>query len=178
MNSEILYTQKQIAEQVSFMAEQIDQWYSPAGVCSQTHPLLAIAVLRGAFVFASDLTRQMKTPMEVEFLRASSYGNEHHSNKAVTIGHSPQVVIERRHVLIIEDIVDSGWTVSKIREYCVHNNASSVKIAALIDKPQRREVEVEIDFPGLPAPNQFLYGYGMDNRGLYRNLPDIWLEKN
>lgn len=178
MESEILYNSQQIAEFVTTQAQKIDQWYSPVGVCSEERPLLAIAVLRGAFIFAADLTRQLKTPVEIDFIRASSYGNELHSSKTVTIGHSQNINMERRHVLLIEDIVDSGWTVSKLQEYCLHNNASSVKIVSLIDKSVRREVDIAIDFPGLIAPDRFLFGYGMDIAGRQRNLPDIWMKCN
>ena len=176
MEPKILYSAKEIAEHVSSLARQIDEWYSPVGVCTPERPLLAIAILKGAVIFAADLVREMKTPLDIDFIRASSYGNATHTSGTVTIQHSSSISMERRHVLLIEDIVDSGWTINKLREYCMRNGASSVKIAALIDKTQRREADVVVDFPGMPAPDRFLYGYGMDATEHCRNLPDIWMQ--
>jgi hypoxanthine phosphoribosyltransferase len=134
---------------------------------------LVIGVLKGSFVFLADLVRALDFPHEVEFVRLSSYGSGRMTAGQLTMIHDLHVPIEGRHVLVVEDIVDTGNSVSFLMKYLSEKKPASLKLCALTDKPSRRQVDVKIDYRGFIVPNVFLVGYGLDYNEKYRHLPDI-----
>jgi hypoxanthine phosphoribosyltransferase len=133
--------------------------------------LLVLCVLRGAFVFAADLVRHIESPLTVSFARASSYGGATVSRGRVRLQVPPDV--RGRHVLVVEDIVDTGRTLRALRRAVASRRAASVRVCALLDKPSRREVEVDVEYVGFRIGNRFVVGYGLDHGGKYRNLPYV-----
>ncbi len=133
--------------------------------------LLVLCVLRGAFVFAADLVRHIASPLTIAFARASSYGNGTASSGRLRLQVPPD--IRGRHVLVVEDIVDTGRTLRALRRVIVARGATSIRVCALLDKPSRREVDVDIDYVGFRIGNRFVVGYGLDHAGKYRNLPYV-----
>ena len=134
--------------------------------------IVAICVLRGAIYFTADLTRKMKTPIELDFIKASSYDGTESTGK---INMTLDIIgdIKGRDVLIIEDIIDTGYTLKFLREHLLSKKPKSLRIAVLADKIERREVDVPIDFVGFKIPNKFIVGYGFDYNNSYRNIPYI-----
>jgi len=139
-------------------------------------PLL-IGVLKGSFMFMTDLVRLLDFPLEVEFIRLSSYGREKQSSGRIKIVQGLCSEIRGRDVLVIEDIVDTGLTISFLLNYLRKKKPASLKLCSLTDKPSRREVPVAIDYLGFTVPNKFLVGYGLDYNEEFRNLPDICVLK-
>jgi len=137
-------------------------------------PLVLVVILKGATVFAADLLRCLDIPAELEFVRASSYPTGTSSSGRLKLAHMVEGPLVGRHVLLVEDIIDSGVTVSAVRKRIQRLGAASVRLAALLDRPARRQVEVEIDFTGFVIPDRFVIGYGLDYAGLYRELPHIY----
>ena len=135
-------------------------------------PLL-VGVLKGSFVFMADLVRQLDFPLEVDFIRLSSYGRGKESLGKVKVVPGLRSSVRGRHVLVVEDIVDSGLTTSFLLDYLKGKKPASVKLCALTEKPARRQVPVVIDYLGLTVPDEFLVGYGLDWDEKFRNLPDI-----
>jgi hypoxanthine phosphoribosyltransferase len=134
---------------------------------------LIIGVLKGSFVFLADLVRQLDFPLDIEFVRLSSYGSGTQTSGKVKIVHGLKLEIKNRHVLVVEDIVDTGITLHYFLEYLKKKNPASLKLCALTDKPSRRCVPITIDYLGLSVPDKFIVGYGIDCDEKYRNLPDI-----
>ena len=141
------------------------------------NPLL-IGVLKGACTFLSDLMRAADIPLSVEFMAISSYGTEMRTSGEVRILKDLDVAIEGRHILVVEDIVDTGLTLSYLLANLKSRGAASVKLAALLDKYERREKEVPIDYLGFKIPDKFVVGYGLDYAERYRNLPFIAVLKD
>lgn len=164
--SQVLISREQIAEAVKRMARQIETDY-PAEM-----PLL-VGVLKGSFIFLADLVRQMQRPVEMDFLRLSSYGNDTRSSGRVRLRTGVTSLVKGRDVLVVEDIVDTGLTTSYAAKYLKQKGASSVRLCTLLDKPSRRQVPVAPDYMGFTVPNQFIVGYGLDFDEQYRHLPDI-----
>src|SRR5205085_7140820 len=138
-------------------------------------PLVMVVILKGATVFAADLLRSLSIPAELEFVRASSYPTGTSSSGRLRLAHMVEGPLVGRHVLLVEDIIDSGVTVSAIARHLRRLKPASLRLAALLDRPARREVEVEIDFTGFVIPDKFVIGYGLDYAGLYRELPGIYV---
>jgi hypoxanthine phosphoribosyltransferase len=136
-------------------------------------PLVLVVILKGATVFAADLLRSLSIPAELEFVRASSYGSGT-SRGALRLAHMVDGPLVARHVLLVEDIVDSGHTLHAVTRRIRRLKPASLRVAALLDRPTRREVEVKIDFLGFTIPDRFVIGYGLDYAGLYRELPGIY----
>jgi hypoxanthine phosphoribosyltransferase len=168
-NGKPMITAAQIARRVHKLGQKISQLYADIDT-----PLVMVVILKGATVFAADLLRSLSIPAELEFVRASSYGAGTASSGKLRLAHMVEGPLVGRHVLLVEDIVDSGLTVSVIRRRIEKLGAASVRLAALLDRPARREVEVKIDFTGFVIPDRFVIGYGLDYAGLYRELPDIY----
>jgi hypoxanthine phosphoribosyltransferase len=141
------------------------------------NPLL-IGVLKGACTFLSDLMRAADIPLSVEFMAISSYGAAMRTSGEVRILKDLDVAIEGRHILVVEDIVDTGLTLSYLLQNLKSRGAASVKLAALLDKYERREKEVPIDYLGFKIPDKFVVGYGLDYAERYRNLPFIAVLKD
>lgn len=139
--------------------------------------LVVIGVLRGSFIFMADLVREIKLPITMDFMIAKSYfGTE--TTGEVKILKDVDVPIAGKHVLIVEDIVDSGFTLSKLKEHFATRNAASVKICTALDKPARRKVpDLTVDYKGFTVPNEFVVGYGLDCDDLMRNVPEIRIYK-
>lgn len=166
-NAKIVFTEKQIAKRVGELAEQIAADYE------SKHPYL-IVVLKGAFIFAGDLIRRMNIPFEIDFIAIESYGNSTKSSGIVKITKDLDANIESRHVLVIEDIIDSGRTLSYLLDNLASRRAASLKVVSLFDRPDRREVDVKIDYKGFDITDKFVLGYGMDYAQHYRDLPYVF----
>jgi hypoxanthine phosphoribosyltransferase len=170
-NLETLISEEQIQQRIKDLGAQITRDY--AGL----NPLL-IGVLKGACFFLSDLLRAIDTKLSIEFMAISSYGSSTRTSGEVRIMKDLDVPIEGRHILVVEDIVDTGLTLSYLLANLQSRGAASVKLAALLDKHERREKEVNIDYLGFPIPDAFVVGYGLDFAERYRNLPFIAVLKN
>lgn len=160
---------RRIARRVRQMGQDISSVYADLD-----QPLVMVVILKGAAVFAADLLRSLSIPAELEFVRASSYGGGTSSSGRVKFAHLVEGPLTGRDILLVEDIVDSGRTISTIVKELQRNHPASLRLAALLDRPARREVEVPIDFTGFRIPDRFVIGYGLDYAGLYRELPDIY----
>ena len=137
-----------------------------------TEPVL-VGVLKGAVVFLADLIRATSIPLTVDFIGLSSYGEGLRSSGVVRITADLSVPIRDRHVLVVEDIIDSGHTIDYLRRNLETRRPRSLKLCALLDKAERREVKVPLDYVGFAIPSEFVVGYGLDHAGRYRNLPYI-----
>jgi len=162
----VLISREQIADKVQQFAAQIDRDYAGQN-------LLLVGLLKGSFIFLSDLARALTIPVEIDFICLSSYGCGTESSGRVEIRQAMQAQVEGRHVLVVEDIVDSGVTLNFFIDYLKQKQPASVKICALTEKPSRRKIPVNIDYLGFTVPDVFLVGYGLDWAEKYRNLPDI-----
>jgi len=136
------------------------------------HPIL-ICVLKGSFMFTADLIRRLNFPLEIEFVQLSSYGRGTESSGKIKVVQSLRSPIDGRDVLVIEDIVDTGITISFLLDYLRRKKPTSLKLCALTDKPSRRQVPVTIDYLGFTVPDKFIVGYGIDWDEKFRYLPDI-----
>ena len=170
-NIEILISEEEIRARIKEMGAEITRDY--AGL----NPLL-IGVLKGACFFLSDVLRTIDTRLGIEFMAISSYGSSTRTSGEVRIMKDLDVPIEGRHILVVEDIVDTGLTFSYLLANLESRGAASVKLAALLDKFERREKEVKIDYLGFKIPDEFVVGYGLDFAERYRNLPFIGVLKN
>ena len=163
-----LISAERIAKRVEEMGREISEVYADIDT-----PLVLVVILKGATVFAADLLRSLSIPAELEFVSAASYGSGTAPGK-LRLAHMVEGPLVSRHVLLIEDIVDSGRTVSAIQRRLRRMKPASLRLAALLDRPARREVETRIDFTGFVIPDRFVIGYGLDYAGLYRELPGIY----
>lgn len=164
--SHILFTRQEIEAKVRKLAAEIRQDYS------DKQPLL-IGILKGSFMFMADLIRLLDLPLEVEFIRLSSYGRGRESSGKIKVLQGLRTPVKGRDVLVIEDIVDTGLTTSFLLDYLQKKKPASLRLCALTDKPSRRQVPVSIDYLGFTVPDKFLVGYGLDLDEKFRNLPDI-----
>jgi len=162
----VLFTSEQIEKAVSRLAREIEQDYR------DKQPVL-VGVLKGSFVFMADLIRHLDLPLELDFIKVCSYGSARESSGSVKLVQSLTSPVEGRDVLVIEDIVDTGITISFVIDHLREQKPASLKLCALTDKPSRRRVPVTIDYVGLTVPDKFVVGYGLDCDERFRNLPDI-----
>jgi hypoxanthine phosphoribosyltransferase len=167
---EILITEEQIKAKTKELGEIITEYY-------KGKDLVVIGILKGCVIFLSDLVREIKLPLTMDFMVVSSYGHSTKSSGVVRIIKDLERDIQGKDVLIVEDIVDSGLTLSYLMEYLKSRNASSVKVCSLLDKPDKRKSEVEIEFKGFQIPDEFVIGYGLDYAEVYRNLPFVCVLK-
>jgi hypoxanthine phosphoribosyltransferase len=170
-NLSVLFSQQEIQDRIKELGAQITHDYAGK------NPLL-IGVLKGACFFLSDLMRAIDTRLSLEFMAISSYGSSTRTSGEVRIMKDLDVPIEGREILVVEDIVDTGLTLSYLLANLKSRGAASVKLAALLDKFERREKEVKIDYLGFKIPDEFVVGYGLDFAERYRNLPFIAVLKN
>jgi hypoxanthine phosphoribosyltransferase len=168
-NGRPLISARRIARRVRELGEEISATYA-----DRDQPLVLVVILKGAAVFAADLLRSLSIPAELEFVRASSYGGGTSSSGRVKFAHLVEGPLTGRDLLLVEDIVDSGRTISVIVKELRRHHPASLRLAALLDRPARREIEVSIDFTGFRIPDRFVIGYGLDYAGLYRELPGIY----
>ena len=164
-----MITADQIARRVHRLGRQISEVYRDIDT-----PLVMVVILKGATVFAADLLRSLSIPAELEFVRASSYPSGTSSNGRLKLAHMVEGPLVGRHVLLVEDIIDSGVTVNAVARRIQRLSPATVRLAGLLDRPARRQVEVKIDFTGFVIPDRFVIGYGLDYAGLYRELPHIY----
>jgi hypoxanthine phosphoribosyltransferase len=167
----ILFTRDEIEATVRKLAAEIRQDYLGK------HPIL-IGVLKGSFMFMADLIRLLDFPLEVEFVRLSSYGGGRETSGKIKLAQRLQPKVKGRHVLVIEDIIDTGLTSSFLLDYLGKKKPASLKLCVLTDKPSRRQIPVNINYRGLTVPNKFIVGYGLDWDERFRNLPDIYVVEN
>ncbi len=160
-------TETEIEQHIHQLAQRISDDY-------RNKNLMMIGVLKGAFVFLSDLMRRLTIPVEVEFVRLSSYGKSHTSSGKIEIPKDLCLDVKDKHVLIVEDIVDTGVTLSTLAAHIASLNPKSVKICALIDKLERRKTDCQVDYACHTVEGGFLVGYGLDYAEKYRNLPAIY----
>ncbi|TDQ66644.1 hypoxanthine phosphoribosyltransferase [Maritalea mobilis] len=158
---------KSIAARVEELAEEISAKYA------DTDKLVVVGLLRGSFVFISDLVRELDLPVEVDFLETSSYGNSTESSREVRILKDLRGEIEGRDVLVVEDIVDTGHTLNHVLHMLESRQPKRLDVCALLDKPSRREVDISASWTGFEIPDEFVVGYGIDYAQRNRNLPYI-----
>ena len=162
----VVIPKEEIAQRLTELAAEIRRDYKGQ------NPLL-IGILKGSFVFLSDLMRSMNIPVEVEFIRLSSYGACTETSGKIKLVQGLKTSIKGRHVLVVEDIIDRGLTVHYLLDYLSRRKPSSLKLCALFNKPSRRRVEVPIDYIGFTIPDAFVVGYGLDYNQQFRYLPDL-----
>ena len=165
---QVLYTRQQIAERVAEMGARITRDMNG-------EKLVMIGVLKGAAFFLSDLSRAIQVDATFDFVATTSYGKGRHSSGAVKLIKDLDEPIEGKNVLVVEDILDTGLTLSYLRRIFLQHKPKSLRIASLLDKPSRRIEKIDADYVGFSIPNHFVIGYGMDYAEHYRNLPDICL---
>ncbi|KYP81966.1 hypoxanthine phosphoribosyltransferase [Ferroacidibacillus organovorans] len=166
----ILCSREQIDHRVQEMAKEISS-------IQTEQPLIVVGVLKGAFLFMADLVRNLTLPLEMDFIATSSYGASTKSSGVVQILKDLERPVEGRDVLLVEDIVDSGLTLSYLRDSLLRRGANSVRIASAFDKPSGRTVKISPDFAGFTVPGHFLVGYGLDYAERYRELPYVGVLK-
>ena len=167
---EVLISNQEIQAKVRSLGERITEDYAGERI-------LLVGVLRGAVVVMGDLMRCIDLPCEIDFMDISSYGSGTSSSGVVRILKDLDEDITGRHVLIVEDIVDTGLTLSYLKRSLLARKPASLEICALLTKPSRRRVQVDIKYLGFEVPDEFVVGYGLDYAGVYRNLPDICILK-
>jgi hypoxanthine phosphoribosyltransferase len=162
----VLLTKEQIAERVEELGIRISKDYADS-------PPIMVSVLKGGFIFLADLVRTISIPIEIDFMEVSSYGNGTVSSGVVRILEDLSLNIEQRHILIVEDIIDTGHTLRYIIDNLETRHPKSIKICTLLDRRGRREVEIPLDYVGFVVPDKFVIGYGLDLAQKYRNLSCI-----
>ncbi len=166
---EILLTEEQIKNRVKELAAKIDEYYADLD-----GKLVLLCILKGSVVFMADLMKAVSLPVDIDFMKVSSYGAATATSGSIKIHldlHRED--LEDCHILIVEDIIDSGRTLSHLSKYLEFKGAKSVRTCTLLDKPERREVEFEADYSGFVIPDKFVIGYGLDYNEAYRELPFV-----
>lgn len=162
-----VFNAERIAVRIDALAAEIDEKY-------KDQPLAAICILKGAFMFFGDLVRRLRNPaLELDFVRLSSYGMNSATSRHIIFSKDVEIDIRDKHVLIVEDIVDSGHTMRFLLDQFAARRPRSLAVAALVDKKERREADISVDFSGFQLPTGFIVGYGMDYAEHFRSLPDI-----
>ncbi|XP_057974956.1 uncharacterized protein LOC131162467 [Malania oleifera] len=177
----VLWSEEVISERVSELASQISSDFGPLSSSSSSPPVI-VGVATGAFLFLADLVRRIPLPLAVDFIRAESYGCGTESNGAPEISFDLKLDVQGKHVILVEDIVDTGSTIFALISILKSKGASSVSVCAFLDKPVRRKVYFELVgkgkfYRGFECPDYFVVGYGMDFAELYRNLPYVGVLK-
>lgn len=167
---EVLYSEEQLAEKVAELGARISEDYA------DKNPLI-VSVLKGSYVFMADLTRKITIPCNIDFMAVSSYGAGTKTTGEVQIIKDIGSKIDGRHLVIVEDILDSGVTLNFLMQILKARGAASIRLCTLLSKPERRKVDVPIDYLGFEIPDEFVVGYGLDYAEKYRNLPYIGILK-
>jgi hypoxanthine phosphoribosyltransferase len=162
----VMLTAEQIQQRIAELAAEIHRDYADK-------ELVVVGVLKGSFLFMADLVRAIDLPLRCDFLGLSSYGSATESSGVVAITKDLDMPVEGRHVLVIEDIIDTGLTMTYLLENLATRRPASVRVASLLSKPARRRVEVSVDYLGFTIDDHFVVGYGLDYDGYFRNLPYI-----
>lgn len=161
-----LFREEEVNKRIAELGAEITKEYAGK-------ELLLICILKGAAPFACELAKRINLPVQLEFMRCSSYGNETESSGVVKISLDLEQPIRDKHVLVVEDIIDTGRTMNYLLEILKQRGPATIKLCALLDKPDRRVVDVDIDYTGFVIPDEFVVGYGLDYAQKYRNLPYI-----
>ncbi|MBT2725234.1 hypoxanthine phosphoribosyltransferase [Bacillus sp. ISL-46] len=164
---DVMISETEIKDRVKQLAEQIESDFN-------NEAIILIFVLKGSFVFAADLIREMKGEIKIDFISVSSYGDETESTGKVRLLKDLDENITNQNVLVVEDIIDSGLTLQFLRGHLKSHKPKQIKICTLLDKPERRKVELPVDYVGFVIPDEFIVGYGIDYAQKYRNLPHIF----
>ena len=164
---DILISEQDVRSRIAELGQEITNFYQHKNIHT---PLVVVGLLRGSFMFMADLVREIHLPVEIDFMTTSSYGNAMNSNHDVRISKDLDGDIKGKHVLIMEDIIDTGYTLQKVRDILNLREPSSLTICTLLDKPSRREVDVPVDWVGFTIPDEFVVGYGIDYAQRHRNL--------
>jgi hypoxanthine phosphoribosyltransferase len=164
---EVLYSREEIQKRVKELAELIEKDYK------DVNELIMIGVLKGANIFLGDLIREIDLPIIIDFMAVTSYGHSTESSGVVRILKDLDMEIEDKHVIIVEDIVDTGLTLKYLTDNLKRRNAASLKICTFRDKPTRRKCDLFVDYVGYEIPDRFIVGYGIDYAEKFRNLPYI-----
>lgn len=168
---EILFTEQQLKDRVAQLGREISRDYAGK------EPVLLVSVLRGSYIFMADLSRAIDIPVQIDFMSVSSYGKGTNSSGQVEIKKDLSDSIEGVHVIVVEDILDSGNTLSYLLHVLSARHPASISLCTLLDKPERREKPIQADYVGFTVPNAFIVGYGLDYAEKYRNLPYIGVLK-
>ena len=168
---EILFTEQQLKQRVAELGAAISRDYAGR------EPVLLVSVLRGSYIFMADLSRAIDIPVQIDFMSVSSYGKGTNSSGQVEIKKDLSDSIEGVHVIVVEDILDSGNTLSYLLHVLSARHPASISLCTLLDKPERREKPIQADYVGFTVPNAFIVGYGLDYAEKYRNLPYIGVLK-
>ena len=167
----LLYSRSKIAHRVRELAEAINRDY-------QGRELVLVGTMKGAFVFVADLIRLLDLPLSVDFIGLSSYGSGQHSSGRIVVTREPRIALQDRDVLLVEDIADTGLTADFALDYLRRRKPHSVKLCVLVDRTERRQVEIPIDYWGFRFEKGFVVGYGLDHAERFRHLPDIYCLEN
>lgn len=162
-----LFSREEIAKRVRELGIEISADY-------KGKDLVVISLLRGSFIFTSDLVRELPIPVEVDFMTTSSYGHSEESSGHVDIVNDIRTDIKGKDVLIVDDIMDSGFTLEKVVKHLQEKSPRSIKISVMLDKPSRRKVDLSPDYVGFAIPDVFIVGYGLNYGDFYRNIPYIF----
>lgn len=163
---DVLISEEDVKSRIVALGKEITAFYQ----AKQINKLIVVGLLRGSFMFMADLVRELKLPIEIEFMTTSSYGNGMTTNHDVRISKDLEGDIRGEHVLIVEDIIDTGYTLEKVREILNLREPASLAICTLLDKPSRREVQVPVEWVGFEIPDEFVVGYGIDYAQRHRHL--------
>lgn len=166
----VLLSEEKLREKINEIGKAISEDY-------KGKELILVGILKGSVPFMADLMKKIEIPCSMDFMAVSSYGNSTESSGVVRIIKDLDFEIEGKNVLVVEDIIDSGITLKYLMKYLKAKNPESVQIACLLNKPERREVEIDVKYLGFDVPNYFLVGYGLDFAQKYRNLPFIGILK-
>ena len=169
----VLIGQDELQQRIQAMARDIEAHYAQAGV----EKIILLCILKGGYIFLADLSRALNLPHEVNFMAVSSYGDGTESSGAVRILLDLQQDITGQHILLVEDIIDSGLTLDYMRHTLQARNPASLRICSLLSKPSRHKIQVQVEHIGFDVPDEFVVGYGLDYGQLYRNLPYIAILK-
>lgn len=166
----VIFSEQDIQKCVTKLGAQLSADYNGK------NPLF-LCVLKGAVMFMADLVKHVDIPMEMDFMAVSSYGDSSKSSGVVRILKDLERPVEGRHIVIVEDIVDTGLTLAYLKDLLLHRHAESVRVVALFDKPEGRKMDITADYQGFTVPNEFIVGYGLDYAEQYRNLPYVGVLK-
>lgn len=163
----VVVSQGEIQRKVRELAQKISEDYNGKD-------LILVCVLKGGFVFLADLCREITIPVTIDFISVSSYGASSKSSGVVRILKDIDVDISNKHLLLVEDLIDTGLTISHLKELLKARNPKSIKVCTILDKPSRRLIELSAEYPGIEIPDKFVVGYGLDYAEKYRNLPEVY----
>ncbi|WP_028828438.1 hypoxanthine phosphoribosyltransferase [Proteocatella sphenisci] len=168
---EVLCSEEEIKDRISELAEEISKAYEGKN-------LLVVSLLKGSFIFTADLVRKMSIPLKVAFMITSSYGHSETSSGSVSVSMDIQDNLEGVDVLVVDDITDSGITMKYVTEHIMKKSPASIKSCVLLDKPDRRQVDLEADYIGFSIEDKFVVGYGLNYGDYYRNIPYVFAVTN